>query len=392
MRKVLCVMIGLSVTAAAAAQELLKDPIEILKKADAATKAVKSVSYDADFTGYGASEKSSPRVMGSAILGGGTDKTAYHSYCETKVKTAKSDKYVAVRIGSDGETYFFIDAKGKKVKKGDSLLTWSGLGFEAARLMMQEFILPTPFSDEINGDVVELKGVEKIGDEKCYRIYVEYAENMGEAVWWFSTEDFLPRRVDRIGKSVDGKQAGTWLTLTNLVVSPKLSGNTFALRVPNGYEVEDVKAPERPKLLAVGSKAPDWSLQTPGGDTVSLSKLRGSIVVLDFWAVWCGPCVQAMPHLQELHENYKGKGVKIFGLNTREREENDPAKFMKDKGFTYGLLLESDDVAKAYKVGGIPTFYIIDQNGEIALTKVGYNPNDKSIEETLKKLLEDHEG
>ena len=78
MRKVLCVMIGLSVSAAAA-QELLKDPIEILKKADAATKAVKSVQYDADFKGYGAMEDRSARVKGTAIIGGGTDKTANQS-------------------------------------------------------------------------------------------------------------------------------------------------------------------------------------------------------------------------------------------------------------------------------------------------------------------------
>ena len=240
--------------------------------------------------------------------------------------------------------------------------------------------------------MAKLKGVEKIGNEKCYRIYVEYADSMGKSTWWFSTKDFLPRRVDRIGKGPDGEKAGTWLTLTNLVVSPKLSENTFALNVPDGYEVEEVKAPERPKLLTVGSKAPDWSLQTPDGKTVSLSTLRGSVVVLDFWAVWCGPCVAAMPHVQKLHEKYNGKGVKIFGLNTWEREGNDPVKFMKDKEYTYGLLLKSDDVAKAYGVSGIPTFYIIDQKGNIAHTAVGFSPKDKKIEETIAQLLEDHEG
>ena len=393
MRRMVCLTISLGLVAAAAAQDkLLKDPVEILKKADAATKAVKSVSYDAVFEGYGANKERSPRVKGSAIIGGGTKETANQSYFEAKIKTGKSDKYVTARIGTDGKTYFAIDPKAKKVKKGDSSFAWRGAGSAAWRLSMGEFMHPTPFTDETNADVAELKGVEKIGDEQCYKIYVEYAESMGKATWWFSTEDFLPRRVDRIGEGSDGEKSGTWLTLTNLVVSPKLSDNTFALNVPNGYEVEEVKAPERPKLLALGSKAPDWSLQTPGGDTVSLSKLRGSIVVLDFWAVWCGPCVAAMPHVQELHEKFKGKGVKIFGLNTWEREENDPVKFMKDKEYTYGLLLESDDVSKAYGVSGIPTFYVIDQNGEIALASSGYSPNDKSIEKMIEKLLEDHEG
>jgi thiol-disulfide isomerase/thioredoxin len=213
---------------------------------------------------------------------------------------------------------------------------------------------------------------------------------MGESIWYFSTTDFLPRRVDRIGKDDAGEIMGTALTLKNVQVDPKFTRDPFALVVPEGFEVETVSQPERPKLLAVGTQAPDWTLQTPGGESVSLNQLKGSVVVMDFWATWCGPCKAAMPHVQKLHEEFKGKGVKIFGVNTWERD-GDPVKYMKDNNYTYGLLLEGDDVATAYKVSGIPTFYVIDRDGKIAYIGVGAGSPD-ALETAIKKALENKEG
>jgi len=100
--------------------------------------------------------------------------------------------------------------------------------------------------------------------------------------------------------------------------------------------------------------------------------MRGSIVVLDFWATWCGPCVTVMPEIQSLFESYPHDQVHVYGVNIWE--SGDPASFMDESGFTYGLLLEGDEVADEYKVTGIPTMYIIDQEGRIAFVEVGANP------------------
>jgi peroxiredoxin len=138
----------------------------------------------------------------------------------------------------------------------------------------------------------------------------------------------------------------------------------------------------------VGDMAPDWSLADRDGKTVKLSDLRGNVVVLDFWATWCGPCIRAMPSVQAMHERFSGQNVKVFGVNTWERDPKaNPAKFMDDKKLTYGLLLKGDDVAKQYGVTGIPAFFIIGVDGKVIHTAVGFNPNEK---EKMNKIIEEH--
>jgi thioredoxin-related protein len=95
----------------------------------------------------------------------------------------------------------------------------------------------------------------------------------------------------------------------------------------------------------------------------------------------------AMPGVQKLHEEFGDKGVKVLGINCWENRGGDPAKYMKEKEFTYGLLLKADDVAKDYKVSGIPTFYLIDQEGKILYASSGFGP-DK--EKEIKKLIKKH--
>ncbi len=143
---------------------------------------------------------------------------------------------------------------------------------------------------------------------------------------------------------------------------------------------------ERTTLIPAGEEAPDWSLATPDGKTVTLSSLRGKVVVLDFWAVWCVPCKEAMPGIQKLHEKYKDKGVVIYGIDTQELPKNDPAAYMKKNKFTYGLLLHGEKIAPAYGIGPIPVFYVIGVDGKVVLSAVGLE-NEGQIEPAIEKAL-----
>ena len=130
-----------------------------------------------------------------------------------------------------------------------------------------------------------------------------------------------------------------------------------------------------------------WTLDTPEGGSFSLEELRGQVVIMDFWATWCGPCRQVMPNLQELHETY-GEELMIIGVNTWERE--DPAAFMVENGFTYPIVINGDEVASQYFVEGIPTFYVIDRDGTVAFHAVGSDPaNEEALAEVLGTLLTD---
>ena len=138
------------------------------------------------------------------------------------------------------------------------------------------------------------------------------------------------------------------------------------------------------KLLKVGETAPDWQLISAEGQAHSLSSYRGRVVVMDFWATWCIPCATVMPHMQKLHQKFADKGVVVFGVNSWEN--GDAVALMTKKGYSYGLLLNGERIAEAYKVTTLPVVYIVGLDGKIIYCHGGENHKDLSavIEKHLK--------
>lgn len=373
------------------------DVKEILQAADDATKEVKGVAYEAEFFGEGSQADDLPHIKGkvkmkkpkSSVLGDilrGAGSPPMRA--EGTMKRGNSEE-MSFKVATDGKLAYSIDDEHKTITKGE-ISDAGRLLRSGGALLMREFAHPTPFSDELRGESKH-EGIKKIGDQDCDVIYVTYSGGQGEARWYFSKEDHLPRRVDRISKR--GDDVGSSVTVvTNLEVDPEFAKGTFRLKTPEGYKEKDFEGAEQqeeeaPRLLAAGKPAPDFELQTADGKTVSLKELRGSVVVLDFWATWCGPCRIAMPGVQKLHEQFKDKPVKVFGVSCWEKPGGDPAKFMKDKKYTYGLLIKGDNVADKYKVTGIPTFYIIDTEGKIAHAATFKPGHEKELAEVIKKAM-----
>lgn len=134
---------------------------------------------------------------------------------------------------------------------------------------------------------------------------------------------------------------------------------------------EEKKAEALERILDI--KAPDFALPNLGGQTVTLESLRGQIVILDFWATWCGPCRMTMPLLQDFVER-KPIGVRVFSVNVWESDTSKVRPFLADYGYDFDVLFGNDALPQEYGVSGIPTLFIIDKDGIIRYKHVGYSP------------------
>ncbi len=171
--------------------------------------------------------------------------------------------------------------------------------------------------------------------------------------------------------------------------SPQIA-EAFLLSIPAKAEfVENVFGREEGPHPLVGAKAPKFTLETDGGEEVSLADLtKKNVVILDFWATWCGPCVAAFPTLTSVAEAYADKGVVFYAVNLRESPKK-VADFLEDKDYALNVLYDTDGkVAGNFKVSGIPQSVIIGKDGRVQVVHVGVAPDLKSrLTEELDALL-----
>jgi thiol-disulfide isomerase/thioredoxin len=148
----------------------------------------------------------------------------------------------------------------------------------------------------------------------------------------------------------------------------------FAFATPAGTpRVDKVGPPEQaePESELMGKPADDFTLSDLKGVKRALSSHKGNVVLLDFWATWCGPCRREMPIIAKLHERYAKKGLVVYGVNCSETQSK--AKAFVDKyGYTFPQLLDQDgDVQTRYQISAIPTVFIVDKKGNISAHLVG---------------------
>jgi peroxiredoxin len=137
-----------------------------------------------------------------------------------------------------------------------------------------------------------------------------------------------------------------------------------------------------------GYDAPDIALPSVNGDTIRLSSLKGKVVLLDFWASWCGPCRSSNKQLVKIYPKYKAKGFEIFGVSI-DAGRNNWLKAIRNDKINWLQVNDPGDwsakIVAQWGLNGIPTSYLIDKNGKlIAMDLVG-----KDLEKALKDLLED---
>jgi len=142
----------------------------------------------------------------------------------------------------------------------------------------------------------------------------------------------------------------------------------------------------------VGSRAPDFSVTAITGSNrrISLQKLRGKVVVVDFWGTFCEPCKKSFPKLQELNEKYAAKGLQIVAISEDEAEDKSKIpQFADEFGARFMIGWDADkSVAKNYNPPTMPSSFVIDRNGHVRFEHVGYHDGDElEIEKEVARLL-----
>ena len=163
-------------------------------------------------------------------------------------------------------------------------------------------------------------------------------------------------------------------------------GFVVALMLYFGYHQARHGVSSAPRIT-LSTIAPDFSLESLDGKTMRLSDLRGKAVLLNFWATWCGPCKIEMPWFVDLQNQYGSQGLQIVGVAMDDASKEDIAKFAKDMGVNYPILIGKDSVGDEYGgVNALPQSFLIARDGKVVDKIVGLRGKSE-IEDAIKKAL-----
>jgi len=220
----------------------------------------------------------------------------------------------------------------------------------------------------------------EVGDSQveCLVIEVELEEQDPEEkrlrTYWIDAQRNLVLKVvqfDKLsGEATNALETEITTTFRKAESNPSIPDSTFAFKPPaDAKEVEAFRKP-RPAAIEIGSEAADFQLKDLEGREVQLKSLRGNVVLLNFWATWCGPCRLEMPVIEKLHQQLHGKGLRVFGVNDEEIETI--REYVAEHEYSFPTLVDMDQQAmNLYRIRGIPTMVVIDREGKIAQYRMG---------------------
>jgi peroxiredoxin len=141
---------------------------------------------------------------------------------------------------------------------------------------------------------------------------------------------------------------------------------------------------------APASPAPDFTLRTLDGQNLRLGEQRGRVVLVNFWATWCGPCRQEMPHLNKLYDKYRSSGFVLLGVNVDDDTHN-AAGVASKLGVRFPVLPDADKrVSKAYDLKAMPSTVLIDRDGRVRYVHRGYQSGyEDTYEKQIRELLKE---
>jgi thiol-disulfide isomerase/thioredoxin len=241
------------------------------------------------------------------------------------------------------------------------------------------------------------QGDDKVDGAPCYRLRFHQQKSDWD-MWVEKGKRPLVRKVvPDMSKSIGKANVSLDISLRfdDWEINPDIPAEQFAFTPPEGARnLEDVikkmaeKRQQKQKQL-VGQKAPGFTAELLGGKEVKLGDHKGKdVVILDFWATWCGPCRQAMPVIEELATKDEDKNVVLYAVNQGEKPK-EIEKFLKEEELDVTVALDpKGKVGKLYNVRGIPQTVLIGKNGVVQAVHVGFSAaTEKQLKTELSQLV-----
>jgi thiol-disulfide isomerase/thioredoxin len=175
---------------------------------------------------------------------------------------------------------------------------------------------------------------------------------------------------------------------SDVQMSQPLTSSLFVFTPPPGAMEQSANMTNAHDAL-LGRPAPDFKLRDLEGAETQLAALKGKVVLLDFWATWCGPCRLTMPKLNNLYKRFRKQDVVIVGIDENEDQQT-VQDFIRKNRYEYPILLSArgDPTVASYSAHALPTLVLIDKNGLVADYKVGYgSETEEMLRADLTRLL-----
>ncbi|HVX59200.1 MAG TPA: DUF2092 domain-containing protein [Pirellulales bacterium] len=275
------------------------------------------------------------------------------------------------------------------------------MGSQSGNGPMLDIFSDDPYSALMKGvNKAEYAGREKVGDLEVH--HLKFEQDQFDWEMWVAAD--APPRLVQVALDLEKSLAASGLSQEQLKDSQltslqkyehwkfdaPLDEKLFAFEPPADAEkVDSFFGGQAPQSPLVGKPAPDVEQELLSGKRFSLKALRGKkIVILDFWATWCGPCVEEMPLVAKVAEQYRDKDVALYCVNQGE-EPDEIRSFLDAKGLKVTVSLDpAGQAASAYGVEGIPMLVLIDKAGVVQSVHVGFRPDiDGKLKAELDAML-----